>query len=66
MTRSLGASAEVPVVHEEETPEAARERWLKAQVAKAPAWTPERVARLAEALGYDAHTMSTESTGNGR
>jgi len=29
------------------------ERWLEKQLAKAPPWTPERIARLAEALGYD-------------
>lgn len=38
-----------------------RERWLREQLAKAPAWTPERVARMARALGYDDHTTSTES-----
>lgn len=42
-----------------------RERWIEAQVAKRPAWTPERIVRLAEALGY-VHKMSTDSTGKGR
>lgn len=41
------------------------ERWARQQVEKAPPWTPERVARLANALGYDVHTMSTDSGGSG-
>jgi hypothetical protein len=29
-----------------------RGRWIKAQVAKAPPWTSDRIARVADALGY--------------
>jgi hypothetical protein len=49
---------EVPAADQEETPEAARERWLEAQVAMAPSWTPARIARVAKALGYDPLAMS--------